>query len=199
MTHAEIGVCALAALVLSGCGDSRGAADGGELRSLQDRIAALEHRKTRVADVNAIERLQAAYGYYVDRALWDEAANLFADGLYARKYAMPAGQWAVTKIHRKKHFIVCCGDATIWTDTAMKRLVGLHTFITHPGTTLLTRMLDLPTSRASPRVKPPIAAFAVTYAGMPPMPTFQLSEPKLMIDPPPACFMPGITACAAKN
>jgi hypothetical protein len=79
MTHANIGISALAMLLLSGCGDSRGAADGGELSALHDRIAALEQRKTRVADVNAIERLQAAYGYYIDRGLWDEAANLFAD------------------------------------------------------------------------------------------------------------------------
>jgi hypothetical protein len=63
-----------------------------------------------------------------------QVEHLFADGLYARKYPMPAGQWAVTKTHRKKHFIVSCGDCTIWTDTAMKRLVGFHCFITHPGT-----------------------------------------------------------------
>jgi hypothetical protein len=79
MTHAQTGICALAMLVLYGCGDSQRAVDGGELRALQDRIASLEQRKTRVADVGAIERLQAAYGYYVDRGLWDEAANLFAD------------------------------------------------------------------------------------------------------------------------
>jgi SnoaL-like protein len=79
MTHAQAAICALALLALAGCGDSRGAADGGAASALQDRIAALEQRKTRIADVNAIERLQAAYGYYVDKALWDEAASLFAD------------------------------------------------------------------------------------------------------------------------
>jgi hypothetical protein len=47
--------------------------------ALAARVAALEQRKTRIEDVNAIERLQGAYGYYVDRALWDDAANLFAD------------------------------------------------------------------------------------------------------------------------
>ena len=79
MTHAKLAICVIAMLALSGCGDSRGAADGGQLRALRDRIAALEQRKTSIADVHAIERLQAAYGYYIDRALWDEAANLFAD------------------------------------------------------------------------------------------------------------------------
>lgn len=62
--------------------------------ALTERVAALEARKTRIEDVNAIERLQHAYGYYVDRALWDDAANLFAedgtieiglDGVYVSK------------------------------------------------------------------------------------------------------------------
>src|SRR5690606_6814981 len=56
------------------------------------RLASLEARKTRVEDVSAIERLQHAYGYYIDEGLWDEAADLFAaegtiefglDGVYA--------------------------------------------------------------------------------------------------------------------
>ena len=47
-------------------------------RELEARVAALEARKTLLEDTNAIERLQRAYGYYLDRGLWDEAANLFA-------------------------------------------------------------------------------------------------------------------------
>jgi hypothetical protein len=34
---------------------------------------------------------------------------------------------------------------------------------------------------------------------MPPWPTSQDVEPKLMIEPPPAAAMSGATACAAKN
>lgn len=60
--------------------------------------------------------------------------EMFADNLYARRYSMPAGQLAVTKIHKKKHFIVVIGDCTIWTEDVQKRLVGFHCFITHPGT-----------------------------------------------------------------
>jgi quercetin dioxygenase-like cupin family protein len=60
--------------------------------------------------------------------------HLFAEGQYARKYAMPAGQLAVTKTHKKKHFIMVLGDCTIWTEGAQKRLTGFHFFITHPGT-----------------------------------------------------------------
>lgn len=63
-----------------------------------------------------------------------QVETLYADGQCARKYAMPAGQWAVTKTHKKKHFIMVLGDCTIWTDGAQKRLTGFHFFITHPGT-----------------------------------------------------------------
>jgi len=78
MTEARFAVYALAALVLAGCGGSSGN-DGAQLAALQSRVTALEHSRTLVADVIAIERLQAAYGYYFDEGLWDEAANLFAD------------------------------------------------------------------------------------------------------------------------
>jgi len=69
----------LIALALAGCSSGASPEETAAIRALEGRIAALEQRKERIEDVNAIERLQAAYGYYVDRALWDEAANLFAD------------------------------------------------------------------------------------------------------------------------
>jgi len=65
-----------------------------ELAPLRAHVAALEQRKTLIEDVNAIERLQGAYGYYLDRGLWDDVASLFADdgtieialdGVYAGK------------------------------------------------------------------------------------------------------------------
>jgi hypothetical protein len=65
--------------LICGCDTGGSPAEDAEATALADRVAALEQRKTRIEDVNAIERLQAAYGYYVDRALWDEVANLFAD------------------------------------------------------------------------------------------------------------------------
>jgi len=63
-----------------------------------------------------------------------QVETLYADGQCARRYVMPAGQLAVTKTHKKKHFIMVLGDCTIWTDGAQKRLTGFHFFITHPGT-----------------------------------------------------------------
>lgn len=87
------------------------------------------------ADILAMQReMQAACDAVGAPHAPVEVEHLFAEGLYARRYPMPAGQWAVTKTHRKKHFIVCCGDATIWVEGAMRRLVGFHVFITHPGT-----------------------------------------------------------------
>jgi hypothetical protein len=67
------------ALTLSSCSDAPSAEDSAALRAIEARVEALEQRKERIEDVNAIERLQHAYGYYADRGLWDEAANLFAD------------------------------------------------------------------------------------------------------------------------
>jgi hypothetical protein len=46
----------------------------------RERLAAIERRSTRVADVNAIENLQRSYGYYTDKMLWDHVVDLFADG-----------------------------------------------------------------------------------------------------------------------
>ena len=42
------------------------------------RIEALEARAQAAEDYRALMNLQAAYGYYVDKGLWDKAADLFA-------------------------------------------------------------------------------------------------------------------------
>ncbi|MEJ1967002.1 MAG: nuclear transport factor 2 family protein [Gammaproteobacteria bacterium] len=44
------------------------------------QIAALESRADRVKDSNDIKRLQRAYGFYLDKAEWDQMADLFAAG-----------------------------------------------------------------------------------------------------------------------
>jgi hypothetical protein len=70
----------LAAVTLLGaCGEATSGEDAARLAALNGRIAELEQRKALVGDANAIERLQHAYGYYIDRGFWDEAADLFAD------------------------------------------------------------------------------------------------------------------------
>ena len=47
---------------------------------LETKLAQLRHRADLLKDLDAIENLQAAYGYYFDKALWGEVADLFAAG-----------------------------------------------------------------------------------------------------------------------
>ena len=90
-----VGAGSLVAVALLGaCGDAPSGEDAARLAALSIRVAQLEQRKSLVEDANAVERLQHAYGYYIDRGLWDEAADLFAedgtiemalDGVYVGK------------------------------------------------------------------------------------------------------------------
>jgi hypothetical protein len=48
------------------------------IEELMQRIAALERQATAATDYIDICNLQRAYGYYVDKALWNQAADLFA-------------------------------------------------------------------------------------------------------------------------
>lgn len=68
--------------------------DAARLDALQDRVEALSAEAQRVEDINAITRIIRAYGYYIDKGFWGEAADLFADdgtlevgvdGVYAGK------------------------------------------------------------------------------------------------------------------
>jgi hypothetical protein len=47
--------------------------------ALRARVEALSAEAQRVEDINAITRIQRAYGYYVDKGFWNEAADLFAE------------------------------------------------------------------------------------------------------------------------
>ncbi|HTR00734.1 MAG TPA: nuclear transport factor 2 family protein, partial [Candidatus Acidoferrum sp.] len=68
--------------------------EAADLAVLQRQLQDLQARTERVKDISAIKTLQRAYGYYMEKGLWDEAANLFADastlelardGVYAGK------------------------------------------------------------------------------------------------------------------
>ncbi len=43
------------------------------------RAAELAHRAMRLRDAQEVEKLQRIYGFYLDRAMWDQVADLFAD------------------------------------------------------------------------------------------------------------------------
>lgn len=53
--------------------------DAEQIAAMQQQLAGLQARKQRIEDSNDIKRLQRAYGYYMDEALWDEVVQLFAD------------------------------------------------------------------------------------------------------------------------
>jgi len=52
--------------------------DATELESLKTQVAALQKQVQNSQDYLAIQNLQDAYGYYVDKCMWDETADLFA-------------------------------------------------------------------------------------------------------------------------
>ncbi|HEY8508123.1 MAG TPA: nuclear transport factor 2 family protein, partial [Steroidobacteraceae bacterium] len=45
---------------------------------VKKHIAWLEEQVDRLRDVREIKHLQRAWGFYIDKAMWDEAADLFA-------------------------------------------------------------------------------------------------------------------------
>jgi hypothetical protein len=49
-----------------------------DLTDLEARLAAQENKVARLESRDAIENLQAAYGYYIDKGLWTQASNLFS-------------------------------------------------------------------------------------------------------------------------
>jgi hypothetical protein len=50
------------------------------LASMKVELATLKQQAARAEDHLAIINLQSAYGYYVDKSRWDDAADLFAEG-----------------------------------------------------------------------------------------------------------------------
>jgi hypothetical protein len=92
----SLAACAAAMLfaaVLAGCAAPTPSDTGhrGIDAQLGARVAELEARAQRLADINAIKRLQRTYGYYLDEGQWDDVADLFTanatleigkDGIY---------------------------------------------------------------------------------------------------------------------
>src|SRR5579884_3551769 len=53
--------------------------DEQRLADARVRLARIEQTVGRLEDERAIENLQRSYGYFVDKAMWKETADLFAD------------------------------------------------------------------------------------------------------------------------
>jgi hypothetical protein len=86
-----------------------------------------------VPSLPQIKRLEKAMMEFPQLDL--PVSHHFADGLYARELAQPAGTLIVGKTHRKQHFYVLVqGEITAWTEKGMKRLVAPVLLVTQPGT-----------------------------------------------------------------
>ncbi|HEY2592078.1 MAG TPA: nuclear transport factor 2 family protein, partial [Steroidobacteraceae bacterium] len=71
---AAIGFAAVRSAVAAGApGDSQ------TISRLEKQVAVLAAEADRVADAEAVKKLQRAYGYYLDKGYWGEAAALFTD------------------------------------------------------------------------------------------------------------------------
>ncbi len=111
---------ALFTLALSGSlgSDAAGRSDTAPA-DLIARLQRLEQHASLAADAKAIKRLQRAYGYYFDKGLWDDAADLFSedgtieigfDGVYIGKkrvreylYAYGSGKSGLTPGRLQEH------------------------------------------------------------------------------------------------
>ena len=49
------------------------------IAQLQAKVDALESKLQVLEDIEAIKDLQRSYGYYLDKALWDQCADCFAE------------------------------------------------------------------------------------------------------------------------
>ncbi|MGH8220014.1 MAG: nuclear transport factor 2 family protein, partial [Steroidobacteraceae bacterium] len=74
-------LCATAgAVAIAACGSSTTAPRRSDpTKTIEQEVSHLQTQAARVEDVSDIERLQRAYGYYLDAAQWDQMADLFAD------------------------------------------------------------------------------------------------------------------------
>ena len=75
----EPGVCLVESKGTGAAARSSAASSAGSIEDARTRLAAVQARADRVADVDAIQNLQGSYGYYTDKMLWDEVVDLFAD------------------------------------------------------------------------------------------------------------------------
>jgi hypothetical protein len=80
-THGAIALGAVALGVAGWLGRSATSQEASSIEAVAARAAALERDIARLEDVNAIKKLQRIYGFYTDKQLWSQAADLFsADG-----------------------------------------------------------------------------------------------------------------------
>src|SRR5215471_10705318 len=84
VTAARVGALALGASLVASVAGSQ------ETRPLDERLDALEAQVVAAEDISALERLQREYGYYVDKGMWEDVADLYSADAIAN---YPAGTY----------------------------------------------------------------------------------------------------------
>ncbi|MBN2320134.1 MAG: nuclear transport factor 2 family protein, partial [Acidobacteria bacterium] len=72
-------ILSVAGTMNMGCDDSGSRSDKG-MDGLQDHVVQLEALADRAEAIRAVKRLQYAHGHYAEFGLWDDLADLFAEG-----------------------------------------------------------------------------------------------------------------------
>ena len=76
---------------------------------LRERLARLAYDVQAAEDISAIKRLQRSYGYYVDKGLWKDVAELFTDDAVA---SYPAGTF-IGKASIREHLYRNVGNVPV--------------------------------------------------------------------------------------
>lgn len=84
-------------------------AEARRIAALNQQLDAAEHALQVAEDVSAIKRLQREYGFFLDKGLWEDLADLFADDARA---AYPAGTY-IGKASIREHVWRNVGDGEI--------------------------------------------------------------------------------------
>ena len=89
------------------------------------RLDALEAQVVAAEDVAAIKRLQRQYGYYVDKGMWEDIADLYTDDAVAN---YPAGTY-IGHDSIRKHLFMNVGGGQVGENGVLqfvRRVSGQH-------------------------------------------------------------------------
>lgn len=83
----------------------------------------------------SLEQIQRLQDYMLTLPqIETQPVHYFADGMYGRELMIPAGNVVIGKIHRHEHLVqLLSGEATVYTDKGMERIVGPKTWVSPPG------------------------------------------------------------------
>ncbi len=102
MRHRFAGVALAIAVAAFGVAPSAGFSADGAASNLQARLNRLEAEVTAAEDLSALKRLQRAYGYYLDKGMWEDLSAFFTDDAVAN---YPAGIYIGHESIRKHLFL----------------------------------------------------------------------------------------------